>query len=45
MVKEHQIILNEDNGWCIKTDNAQKTSRSFTRKQDAVCYAREVSKN
>ena len=45
MAKQHHIVPNGDNGWCVKTDHAQRASRCFQRKQDAVNYGREVSRN
>ena len=45
MAKEHHVVPNGENGWCVKTDNAQRASRCFLKKQDAVDYAREVSRN
>lgn len=45
MAKEHHVVPNEENGWCVKTDNAKKASKCFTTKKDAIDYGREVSKN
>jgi uncharacterized protein YdaT len=45
MAKEHHVVPNEEKGWCVKTDNAKRASACFEKKQDAVDYAREVSKN
>jgi len=33
------------NGWCVKIEHAQKASKCFMNKKDAVDYARKVSKN
>ncbi|WP_201333043.1 DUF2188 domain-containing protein [Nitratiruptor sp. YY09-18] len=44
MAKQHHVVPNGDNGWCVKTDNAKKASRCFLHKKDAVNYARELSR-
>ena len=45
MAKQHHVVPNSGNGWCVKTEHAKKASQCFTKKVDAVNYAREVSKN
>ena len=44
MTKQHHVVPNEK-GWCVKTNNAQKASRCFTTKKEAINYGRQVSKN
>ena len=45
MSKQHHVVPNGDNGWCVKTEHAKKPSQCFLKKADAVDYAREVSRN
>ncbi len=44
MAKQHHVVPNADNGWCVKTDHAKRASACFKKKSDAVSYARELSK-
>jgi len=43
MAKQHHVVPSEK-GWCVKTDHADRASRCFPRKQDAVDYGRTVSR-
>ena len=44
MAKQHHVVPNGKSGWCVKTDKAEKASRCFSNKKDAIDYAREVSR-
>jgi hypothetical protein len=43
--KEHHVVPNPEGGWDIKKKNAERASRHFDKKQDAVDRGREISKN
>jgi hypothetical protein len=43
--KTHHVIPAKDGGWSVKKGGAEKASKSFDIKKDAIDYAREVSKN
>ena len=42
--KSHHVVPSKD-GWSVRKGGAERASRSFDRKEDAVHYAREVSKH
>jgi len=41
---EHHVVPNK-NGWGIKKNNSQKSIKNFDKKQNAVDYARKISRN
>lgn len=41
----HHVVPNPDGGWDVKRNGAEKASRHFERKQDAVDAGREISIN
>jgi len=43
--KTHHVVPAKDGGWSVKKGGAEKASKSFGGKKEAVDYAREVSKN
>ena len=43
--KTHHVVPAKDGGWSVKKGGAEKASRNFDDKKEAVDYAREVSKN
>jgi Uncharacterized protein conserved in bacteria (DUF2188) len=45
-IKEHHVVPGGDKGgWDIKKGGGRRAIKHFGRKQDAVDYAREISKN
>lgn len=41
----HHVLPDPDGGWDVKRGGGERASRHFDTKQDAVDYAREVSRN
>jgi hypothetical protein len=39
----HHVVPNPDGGWDVKRGGAEKASKHFDRKEDAVDYGRKVS--
>lgn len=42
--KEHHVVPNPDGGWDVKRNDAQRASRHFDTKREAVDWGRDVSK-
>jgi len=42
--KEHHVVPNPDGGWDVKRENAERASKHFDTKKDAVDWGRDVSK-
>ena len=45
MKKSHHVVPANDGGWNVKKGGAEKASKHFEDKNDAVQYARDVSRN
>jgi hypothetical protein len=45
MAKTHHVVPAKDGGWNVKKGGADKASKHFEDKKDAVDFGREVSKN
>lgn len=45
MAKSQHVIPGKNGGWSVKKSGAVRASKSFSDKNDAVKFAREVSKN
>jgi len=43
--KSHHVVHNPDVGWDVKKGGAEKASKHFDVKSDAVDAGREISKN
>jgi hypothetical protein len=43
--RTHHVVPDADVGWLVKKGGAERASRIFDNKQDAIEYAREVSRN
>lgn len=43
--KTHHVVPNSDGGWDVKTGGGERAIKHFDKKQNAVDYGREVSKN
>ena len=43
--KEHHVVHNPEGGWDVKRDNADRSSKHFDIKKDAVDWGRGVSRN
>ena len=43
--KTHHVVPNPGGGWNVKKGGAEKASKHFDKKEDAVDYARQISKN
>lgn len=43
--KTHHVIPAPNGGWNVKKGGAEKASKHFDKKEDAISYARRVSKN
>ena len=41
----HHVVPNPDGGWDIKKGGAARSSGHFNRKQDAVDFGRQISRN
>jgi hypothetical protein len=42
--KTHHVVPDPDGGWNVKKGGAERASKHFDKKQDAVGWGREVSK-
>ena len=42
--KTHHVVPKSDGGWNIKKGGASRSSGNFSRKQDAIDRAREISR-
>lgn len=42
--KEHHVVPTDD-GWNVNKGGGEKAIKNFDRKQDAVDYARQISRN
>ena len=42
--KEHRVVPSDD-GWNVKKGGGERAIKRFDRKQDAVDYARQISRN
>ena len=45
MSKRNQHVVPREDGWAVRGAGAQRDTRVFDRKQDAVDRAREISQN
>lgn len=43
--KSHHVVPSSSGGWDVKKGGADKASKHFTHKQDAIDYGRQVSQN
>ena len=43
--KSHHVVPNSNGGWDVKKGGAERASKHFDKKADAVRSAREISKN
>ena len=43
--KTHHVVPNGGDGWNVKRGGAERASKHFDHKQDAIDYARQVSIN
>jgi hypothetical protein len=43
--KSQHVVPTRDGSWSVRKSGAERASKSFTTKESAVGYAREVSKN
>jgi hypothetical protein len=43
--KSHHVVPNPDGGWDVKREGADRASKHFDRKEDAVDWSRDVSRN
>jgi hypothetical protein len=43
--KTHHVVPNPNGGWDVKRGGAQRASGHFTKKEEAVSFARQVSGN
>jgi len=43
--KSHHVVPSKDGGWSVKKSGAERASKSFEKKDDAVKYGRGVSKS
>jgi hypothetical protein len=43
--KTHHVVPDSDGGWNVKKGGADRASKHFEKKQDAVDWGRDVSKN
>jgi len=41
----HHVVPNHDGGWDVKRGGGERASGHFDRKQDAIDYGRQVSRN
>ena len=41
--KSHHVIPNPDGGWDVKRSGAERASKHFDKKDDAVDYGRKLS--
>jgi hypothetical protein len=42
--KERHIVLNSDGGWDSKRENAERASKHFDTKEEALGWSREKAK-
>lgn len=42
--KTHHVVPNPKGGWSVKKGGSTKASKTFDKKQNAVSYAKKVSK-
>jgi hypothetical protein len=43
--KSHHVVPNAGDGWAVVKGGAQRASRILPTKQEAIDYAREISRN
>jgi hypothetical protein len=43
--KSHHVVPSPEGGWNVKKGGSDKASKHFDKKDQAVSYGREVSKN
>ena len=43
--KTQHVIPSPSGGWSVKRGGAERASRVFANKEEAIVYARKVSKN
>ncbi len=43
--KSHHVVPDPEGGWVVKKGGAERASKHFDRKKDAVDYGRSVSRN
>jgi len=43
--KAHHVIPRPSSGWSIKKSGASRASKTFTKKEDAVKYARKLARS
>lgn len=43
--KSHHVVPNPDGGWDVKKGGAERASKHYDKKQDAVDAGREISRN
>jgi hypothetical protein len=43
--KTHHVVPNKDGGWDIKKGGGERSIKHFSKKEDAVDRAREISRN
>jgi len=43
--KERHVVPNSDGGWDSKRENAERASKHFGKKEDAMLWSREKSKS
>ena len=43
--KSHHVVPSPDGGWNVKKGGADRASKHFDLKQDAIDYGRQVSQN
>jgi hypothetical protein len=43
--KERHVVPNSDGGWDSKRENAERSSKHFDKKEDALKWSREKSKS
>jgi len=45
MAKTHHVVPSKDGGWNVKKGGAERDSKHFDKKDDAIDYGRKVSQN
>lgn len=43
--KTTHVVPDPNGGWSVKREGASRASKHFDKKQDAITYARNISKN
>lgn len=43
--KSHHVVPNPEGGWNVKKGGADRASKTFEKKEKAVDFARQVSRN